>query len=358
MSTDVCPAKGADVGAGRSIHRQLPRCFMLLGSFVLATSTTAIADKDYPTSIINNSESPVTLTKCEAWARDINKTVLYSHASVPNMLSDVGISFMNNSNKTITALRLEASTYDMTNAALPMSPRVLDSETNRSADKMSVAPGTSFDLLGPRSWHPGYNIFENADHITCAVTVVKFADGTIWTATSDNQAGDKSAPASGSTGTTNKRYPTSILSYAQSPVRLTTCELATLNLNKATAIRLLPNDPRVASIGNESLPNWLVELGIAFSNGSTKAITALRVDAVSYDSFNGLLVKRSFDTGEDPAAKGMSVPPGSSFDLLGPRGWLARNGYPNRDHVTCAVSAVRFADGAVWTAPPSATPVP
>lgn len=160
------------------------RCFILVGSFLIASSAPAIADKDYPTSIISDPDSPVTLMKCEAWARDINKTILYSHASVPNMLSDLGISFSNNSDKTVTALRIEVSTYDITNAPVqPFGvPQHLDTDTNRSADKMAVSPGASLDLLGPRSWHPGYNIFQNSDHVSCEITAVRFADGTVWTA--------------------------------------------------------------------------------------------------------------------------------------------------------------------------------
>jgi hypothetical protein len=183
MPKVVCFYGRDSMNAGRSIHRRLSHWCMLLSSFMLATSTPAIADKDYPTSIINDSGSPATLTKCEAWARDINKTILYSHASVPNMLSDLGISFTNNSDKTITALRLEVLPYDLTNALIGL-PQHLDTDTNRSADKMAVSPGASFDLLGPRSWHPGYNIFQNSDHVSCAITAVKFADGSIWTASS------------------------------------------------------------------------------------------------------------------------------------------------------------------------------
>lgn len=159
------------------------RCCVLLGIFIVASSPAAIADKNYPTSIINDPDAPVTLVKCEAWARDINKTILYSHASVPNMLSDLGISFTNNADKTVSALRLEISTYDITNAPVqPFGmPQHFDTDTNRAADKMAVLPGSSFDLLGPRSWHPGYNVFQNSDHVSCEITAVRFADGTVWT---------------------------------------------------------------------------------------------------------------------------------------------------------------------------------
>lgn len=172
------------MSTGRSIRGALTRCCIMIGLIIIGSSAAAVADKDYPTSIINDAGSPVTLTKCEAWARDINKTILYSHASVPNMLSDLGISFTNNSDKTVTALRVEVSTYDITNAPVQAFgvPQHLDTDTNRSADKMAVSPGTSFDLLGPRSWHPGYNIFQNSDHVSCEITAVRFADGTVWTA--------------------------------------------------------------------------------------------------------------------------------------------------------------------------------
>jgi hypothetical protein len=162
---------------------------------VLASSTAAIADKDYPTSVINDAGSPVTLTKCEAWARDINKTILYSHASVPNVLFDLGIAFTNTSDKPVTALRVETVSYDAFNTVLRTGQ--LDTQQDPSADKLSVAPGASFDLLGPKSWHGG-NDLTNRDRVSCKIIAVKFADGTVWTAL-DRLDLPPSAPSSGST---------------------------------------------------------------------------------------------------------------------------------------------------------------
>ena len=157
----------------------LSRCCILLGSFLAATSAAAIADKEYPTSIINDSGSPVTLTKCEVWARDWNKTIEFAHASIPNALLDMGVAYTNTSSKTVTVIRVNLALYDAFNTLLRAGTD--DSTSNRSADKMSVAPGSSFDLLGPRSWH-FRNDLPSLDHVSCEITGVRFADGTAWTA--------------------------------------------------------------------------------------------------------------------------------------------------------------------------------
>jgi hypothetical protein len=191
------------MGIGRSIPHSFSRCCLLLGSFMVASSTAAIADKDYPTSIINDSDSPVTLTKCEVWARDANKTIMYAHASIPNALLDVGVAFTNTSSKPVNVIRVKLALYDAFDTSLRAGTD--DSTSNRAADKMSVAPGSSFDLLGPRSWH-FRNDLPSLDHVSCEITAVKFADGTAWTAGSSppskevtTPAPTSSAPPSGST---------------------------------------------------------------------------------------------------------------------------------------------------------------
>jgi hypothetical protein len=83
----------------RSIHRRFGLSSIVLGAFFVSTSTGALADKNYPTSIVNDPGSAVTLTKCEVWARDWNKTIELAHASVPNALLDVGIAYSNASSK-------------------------------------------------------------------------------------------------------------------------------------------------------------------------------------------------------------------------------------------------------------------
>jgi hypothetical protein len=171
--------EGDSMRKGRSIHRVFLRCCILLGSFMVVSSTAAIADGDYPTSIINNSDSPVTLTKCEVWARDSNKTILYAHASIPNALIDLGVAFTNTSSKPVTVIRVNLALYDAFDTLLRAG--MDDSTQNRAADKMSVAPGSSFDLLGPRSWH-FRNDVPALDHVSCEINAVKFADGTVWTA--------------------------------------------------------------------------------------------------------------------------------------------------------------------------------
>lgn len=161
---------------GRSIRAFL-RCCILLGGFIIASSTAAIADRDYPTSIINDSDSPATLTKCELWARDWNKTYLEFHSSVPNALAEVGAAFTNTSSEPINVIRVKLAFYDAFDSVLE--GRQFDSTS--TADKMSVAPGSSFDLLGSRDWHGRNDLPQSLDHASCEITAVKFADGTAWT---------------------------------------------------------------------------------------------------------------------------------------------------------------------------------
>ena len=52
--------EGNNMGTGRSILRAFFRCFILLGGFIVASSTIAVADKDYPASIINH---PIRLSR-------------------------------------------------------------------------------------------------------------------------------------------------------------------------------------------------------------------------------------------------------------------------------------------------------
>ncbi len=167
------------MGTNGLTSRAFSRC-CYAARFIFASSTAAIADKEYTASIATTANSPVTLNKCEPWARDASwKPGLYTHASVPNLFFDLGIAFANTSDKPVTALRVELISYDAFNTAIRTSE--FDTQENASADKMSVAPGASFDFLGPRSWH-NRNGAPNRDHVSCAITAVKFADGTVWTA--------------------------------------------------------------------------------------------------------------------------------------------------------------------------------
>lgn len=185
-----------NLGTCRSTLCSFAYFSIALGGFIIASSTSAIADKDYPVALLTFANTPVTLTKCEAWARDANKTLLYAHASVPNVFFDLGIAFTNTSDKPVTALRVELTSYDSFNTVLRMSE--LDTQENPSADKMYVAPAASFDLLGPRSWHK-YNAVPNRDHVSCAITAVKFADGIIWSAAASPHTQQVTPKPAGST---------------------------------------------------------------------------------------------------------------------------------------------------------------
>jgi hypothetical protein len=326
--------------------------FASLSIFYGASMAPSLADKQYPTTIVAPTGSPVSITKCEAWARDIHVGSMGFNASNPNMLSDIGISFVNNSDKSITALRLEVTSYDIANAPIEL-PMQLDTDANRSADRMTVPARASFDLLGPRSWHPRYNIFQNADHVSCVVTVVRFADGSVWTPSSSTAAQTKSAmsdtyPAGSQPSLTpgqenlafrfsipSKYYPTSLVTATNSPVALTECRATSRDLRYKT----------------QAVPNALITFGIVVVNKSTKAITALRLSVISFDSFNGVLGSAQLDTKANSAAGNMKLDPGSSLELLDAHSWLARNAFPNRDHIACEVTSARFGDGSIWRAP-------
>lgn len=155
------------------------RYWIALVIFVVASTAAAGADKQYPTAIITAPGSPVSTTKCEAWARDWNKTILTAHAAVGDVLLDLGISFTNKSSKPVTELRVTFLSYDSAGALVDSA--ILDSRENHAADGMSVDPGASFALVGPRSWH-GHNKHPERDRVSCEITFVTFTDASVWSA--------------------------------------------------------------------------------------------------------------------------------------------------------------------------------
>src|SRR5579872_1101120 len=169
-------ACAALISLARSMRR---RFWSALVVFVTASTSAAVADKQYPTTIITAPGSPVTATKCEAWARDWNKTILTAHAAVGDVLLDLGISFTNASAKPVAAVEVSFLSYD--SAGTLVDAAILDTKENRAADGMSVAPGAPFALAGPRSWH-GHNKHPERDHVSCEITFVRFTDASVWSA--------------------------------------------------------------------------------------------------------------------------------------------------------------------------------
>jgi len=147
--------------------------------FLCVARAPALADKQYPTVVVGHAGSPVTITSCEAWARDLNVTALMIHKSVADFYFDLGVSLKNTSDKPVTAVRVAMTSYDSFNGVLGSTNA--DTASNQSANGMSIAPGAAIDLLGPRSWH-GRNGHAERDHVSCEVTAVKFADGSTWSA--------------------------------------------------------------------------------------------------------------------------------------------------------------------------------
>jgi hypothetical protein len=162
--------------AVRTMRYLFPLLLFMVSAFGIAN-----ADKEYPTSITPVAGSPVTLTRCEAWARDFNKTALLARVAVPDTYFDLGIDFTNSSDKPVTALRVELTSFDSFNGIIASTE--YDSQSNHSAERMSVSLGASMDLLGPKSWN-GFNTHKDRDHVSCAITAVRFSDGSVWTASS------------------------------------------------------------------------------------------------------------------------------------------------------------------------------
>jgi hypothetical protein len=141
------------------------------------------------------------------------------------------------------------------------------------------------------------------------------------------------------------QYKTAIVAAPTSPAKLTTCEAWARDWNFTVAYV------------HESKPNMLFDFGVSVENNATQPITAVRVTMTSYDAFNAVLASTAVDSATNDTARAMSLAPGATLDLLGPRGWHGGNRFPNRDHVSCELSAVRFADGTSWIAP-AASPSP
>jgi hypothetical protein len=171
--------RNRDVRAGGNMRRAISVSALLM--VMIFQMTPVLADKEYPATLINPSRSPLALTSCKAWARDWNKTVLVAHAAIGDYLFDVGIVFRNDSSKPVTGLVLRIMSYDSSNAQI--STTFLDTKNNSAATSMFVAPGTSFNLLGPKSWHQHNDPIR--DHVSCEITAVRFADGTSWSAPVD-----------------------------------------------------------------------------------------------------------------------------------------------------------------------------
>ncbi len=140
----------------------------------------------------------------------------------------------------------------------------------------------------------------------------------------------------------DKQYKCAVISGSGFPVKLTSCEAWARDWNKTILT------------AHAAISNKLFDLGVSLLNTSNKTVTKVSVKITSYDSLNGVLGTANLDTASNAAADGMSIAPGSSFDLLGPKSWHGRND-PDRDHVTCEVTAVKFSDGSIWTSP---TPAP
>ena len=151
--------------------------------------------------------------------------------------------------------------------------------------------------------------------------------------------------ASTAAASADKQYPTTIISAPGSPVTATKCESWARDWNKT----ILTAHAAVGDV--------LLDLGISFTNTSSKPVTAVKVSFLSYDSAGTLVDGAMLDTKENRAADGMSVAPGAPFALVGPRSWHVHNKHPERDHVSCEITFVRFADESVWSAPqPSPRP--
>lgn len=155
-------------------------------------------------------------------------------------------------------------------------------------------------------------------------------------------------------GSADVKYKTVILSQPDSPVLITACES-------------WARDFAVSKLLHATVPNYMADLGLQFTNRSAKTIKVIQFDFTSYDAFgapltktqSGTVISPYLDTTSNATSRDKTFAPGQSFDLLGPRSWQGRNAFPGRDHTSCSVSKVLFDDGTMWSSPtPSPAPSP
>jgi hypothetical protein len=141
-------------------------------------------------------------------------------------------------------------------------------------------------------------------------------------------------------------YKATVEDVAGAPLKLISCEAWARDWNKTFLTA------HVASL------NALFDFGVSVQNVSAQPVTAFRIAATSFDAYGAVLAPGHVDTATNETARMMNLAPGATLELLGPKGWHGRNEHPDRDHLTCSISSVHFADGTVWSAPTPSSSAP
>jgi hypothetical protein len=141
----------------------------------------------------------------------------------------------------------------------------------------------------------------------------------------------------------DEKYKTIITTAPGSPVQFNACE--TWARDYITRV----------DFHRFTIPNALVDVGVNFTNTSPKKIKDVRFGFVAYDAFGAAVSSVLLDTSQNVSADAVSMDPGASIDLMGPKGWHLRSEHHAVDHIACSVEKVAFDDGSIWS---TASPAP
>ena len=147
----------------------------------------------------------------------------------------------------------------------------------------------------------------------------------------------------------DEQYKTTIATTKGSPVQLNACEVWARDWNKT------------ATVIHVSIPNYYIDVGVNFTNTSAKKLKDVQFGFTAFDAFGSVLSTIHLAVSQDVSADSVSMDPGATIDLMGPKGWHGDNSKSAKDHIVCSVQKVAFDDGSVWVAPspgPAISPAP
>src|SRR5579864_7180037 len=98
----------------------------------------------------------------------------------------------------------------------------------------------------------------------------------------------------------DEQYKATIALQDGSPVTLNACEVWARDWNKTIGV------------SHVSIPNALIDVGVRFTNTSTKKLKDVRFAFVAYDAFATVVSSIELDTSEDVSADKVSMDPGAT----------------------------------------------
>jgi hypothetical protein len=142
----------------------------------------------------------------------------------------------------------------------------------------------------------------------------------------------------------DEQYRTTIVNTLGSPVQINDCEARASDLANG--------------VSPQAIPNFYLNLGVNFTNTSTKTLKDVQFGFTSFDASGSVLSSVHLAVSQDAAAGNVVMTPGAVTDLMGPKGWQGVN-KPGKNHVTCAVERTDYSNGTAWVTPspdPTAAP--